>query len=758
MELNLIYNDIKRGFDTPIDIDIGYIKDLCIKIFTLKPKTFDLIYNNDNLNKFDDNTELQEIIESEDNKISIYVKLINGLKQNNSKSLSKVNLKNPNLNMIKIKFDSFNSNYLKLYSNIKEFKIKFHEKFDVIKKLINDFEIDINDINIKIESYFNISEYNKCIEKFNENPEKISENELNILHNNIENCIKDFKIIETQNNYQIKIIDYLNNFIKKFQQIKKCCDNIKQINNFENTITQLELLYEILFNYKLSIFKSISSFNFNDKKNFIIHLKDEFTSTKELPYIDNKKIKQNNFIQNDNNLFQKYQNNVNLFKKRISQTIDLNDDKQENNNSFSPKKNKSNILFNEKDNNQPFPQLENKSRNKIRKLTTRLKIQLSKTENDSLPNLQKKKKIQTKSKEKNKKIDDKKDEKEDKKNIDLDLNKDRTQNLTLKNNINTINNTGNERLRKNSQISLIESLKNQNFKKKKSIFSEDKLLLIEQINKKMSLKNYNKTKYSISLDKKSNEKKSENDSEMRNKENLLLKSDIELLKNEIEKLKNYNNILKNDIEILKNKNENNEKDKEKEKENTIYGKKIFIPVKKISNLKSDSTSNFISKKITFQVNSSRNNSERKERINSDNKILSESKDSKNNKKKEKEKTQITDLSSKLLDLNDFYDNNKEEEEKTPVEKEKINYNRAQNYILDGKNNKSNNLLNDNSNGNVNKNNMKRFSINYTLNEKKIDNNNNNNNDLNNEILVNDLNSQKDDKKKKRKLNKYDFII
>ena len=756
MELNLIYNDIKRGFDTPIDIDIGYIKDLCIKIFTLKPKTFDLIYNNDNLNKFDDNTELQEIIESEDNKISIYVKLINGLKQNNSKSLSKVNLKNPNLNMIKIKFDSFNSNYLKLYSNIKEFKIKFHEKFDVIKKLINDFEIDINDINIKIESYFNISEYNKCIEKFNENPEKISENELNILHNNIENCIKDFKIIETQNNYQIKIIDYLNNFIKKFQQIKKCCDNIKQINNFEKTITQLELLYEILFNYKLSIFKSISSFNFNDKKNFIIHLKDEFTSTKELPYIENKNVKKNNFIQNESNLFQKYQNNINLFKRRISQTIDLNDNKQENNNSFSPKKNKSNILFNEKDNNQPFPQLENKSRNKIRKLTTRLKIQLSKTENDSLPNLQKKKKIQTKSKEKNKKIDDKKDEKEDKKNIDLDLNKDRTQNLTLKNNINTINNTGNERLRKNSQISLIESLKNQNFKKKKSIFSEDKLLLIEQINKKMSLKNYNKTKYSISLDKKSNEKKSENDSEMRNKENLLLKSDIELLKNEIEKLKNYNNILKNDIEILKNKNESNEKDKEKE--NTIYGKKIFIPVKKISNLKSDSTSNFISKKITFQVNSSRNNSERKERINSDNKILSESKDSKNNKKKEKEKTQITDLSSKLLDLNDFYDNNKEEEEKTPVEKEKINYNRAQNYILDGKNNKSNNLLNDNSNGNVNKNNMKRFSINYTLNEKKIDNNNNNNNDLNNEILDNDLNSQKDDKKKKRKLNKYDFII
>ena len=47
-------------------------------------------------------------------------------------------------------------------------------------------------------------------------------------------------------------------------------------------------------------------------------------------------------------------------------------------------------MFKDKDNKEHFPQLENKSRNKIRKLTTRLKIQLSKTENDSLPNLQKK--------------------------------------------------------------------------------------------------------------------------------------------------------------------------------------------------------------------------------------------------------------------------------------------------------------------------------------------------------------------------------
>ena len=122
---------------------------------------------------------------------------------------------------------------------------------------------------------------------------------------------------------------------------------------------------------------------------------------------------------------------------------------------------------------------------------------------------------------------------------------------------------------------------------------------------------------------------------------------------------------------------------------------------------------------------------------------------------------ITDLSSKLLELNESYDDNKDEEEKTPVEKKKINYIRTQNYILDEKNNKNNSLYNDNSNGNIIKKDGKRLSINYTLNEKKVENTNingNNNNELNNENLDNDLNSQKDDKKRRRKLNRYDFII
>ena len=104
---------------------------------------------------------------------------------------------------------------------------------------------------------------------------------------------------------------------------------------------------------------------------------------------------------------------------------------------------------------------------------------------------------------------------------------------------------------------------------------------------------------------------------------------------------------------------------------------------------------------------------------------------------------------------------KMKKKKLQLKKKKINYIRTQNYILDEKNNKNNSLYNDNSNGNIIKKDGKRLSINYTLNEKKVENTNNNgnnNNELNNENLDNDLNSQKDDKKRRRKLNRYDFII
>ena len=69
MELNLIYAGTKCVFDINSNIVLSYIKELCTKIFPLKPKTFELFYNQENLKSYDDNTQLKEIKKNNNNKI-----------------------------------------------------------------------------------------------------------------------------------------------------------------------------------------------------------------------------------------------------------------------------------------------------------------------------------------------------------------------------------------------------------------------------------------------------------------------------------------------------------------------------------------------------------------------------------------------------------------------------------------------------------------------------------------------------------------
>ena len=217
MEINLIYGELKRKFDVPSNVDLNYIKDLCSKIFLLKPNSFELYYNNENLNFLNNNIVLQEIVENEDDKILIYVKSISI----NNKEINKNMIlfpNNKNLNSIKLKFDKFNKNYTKLNLSIKEFKTFFQEKLETLKNLINEFENNSLEIDIKIGNFFNIQEYNNIIEIFNKNPEKLNEEEINNLNKQNENLIKNLKIIETRYKYENKIIEYLNDLIKNFNK------------------------------------------------------------------------------------------------------------------------------------------------------------------------------------------------------------------------------------------------------------------------------------------------------------------------------------------------------------------------------------------------------------------------------------------------------------------------------------------------------------------------------------------------------------
>ena len=764
MELNLIYGEIKRGFDISSSITIGYIKELCIKIFILKPNSFEIFYNNENITSYNDNTELNELIENDEiKKISIYVKL--DKEKKDKKNINYNNLKDNSFKSIKLKFENFSTDFIKVNNKLIEFKTLFKEKFNILNNLFKDFEIDIPEICLKLENYYNIENYNKLKELFNEKI-NINKEELNDINKQFENYIKDIKKMETQNIFEDKIIEFLNELIKLFQKIKKCSSNIKQLDNYNQSINQIDLIYSLLSNIKDKKTKSIS---FQELHNNSLLNNNVSENSIELPLIENKRNKKtkNNFftIQNEN-LYQNYKKNVNLSKKNSSYNNNTTTNKKSEINSLSPKSHYS--LF-----NQSNISTENKSRNKMKRLTKRIKLQLNKNENDDTPTkiiytsdnnetksyLNDNKSIKNDNKDdiqknnflfnltlnsKKSKIDDNKSKKED--------------NLKNENTLNLNNNENNKILdsgNKKFQNNLIDNLKK--LKRHKSIATNDndQLLLLDELSKKLSKKNFPKLQIE-------NE-----DYKLIIEENKNLKNDIELLKNEIEKLKLYNKDLKFDIDNLKNlKFDNNTKN---EKEIYDYHRKITFdqrPEKKMSSNKNNEN-NILPENKNNEENKIENNNINNTNIHNNN--TNENNNNNENKgnitKKGKLKrtnttrAPIFDLSSKLLDVSITDKNSEEMILDTPKNNKKIKYNEIENnFTINEENNKNNigtlyqelqkDLINKNQNRNYNK-------IDYNLNT-HINHNNFINNDINDNNVIKELNEN--EKKRKKRFNKFDFII
>jgi len=765
MELNLIYAGTKCVFDINSNIVLSYIKELCTKIFPLKPKTFELFYNQENLKSYDDNTQLKEIIDNNenDNKISIYVKSFIPKKEKETNLI--LLPKDRNINSIKLKFDNFNRDYIKIAINLKDFKNNYQEKIDKIKDLINDFEINIINIDDRLNNYFNIKNYNKCLEIFKENIENLDEKELLNLNNLIETCIKDFKIIETQYKYENKIINYLNDFINQFEKIKKCSDNIQHMNDFKKTLTELDLLYSILF---YSINKKVKNLSYNGRTNLSLNLKSE--NSIELPIIENDLNKTKyNTLEKENNLFKNYKNNVELMKKNKNHSLSKNFDRKSDIFPLSPKthsifhhqnsisRNKSRLkirgltkklklhlkkFFNNENNDNNITNASNEEENNNKKIDNNLnndKDNINKNQNNTLPNL--------KNIKDNNNINNNEKKKEKYLNEgQLDLNSEISKN-SINLNSNNINNNEEENNKKIKIPSLfINNNKKSTFKPRPNIYvdEKEKQELIEQLSKTLSSK---KKKSRIENQIKDNSiSKDEILTDDKFIENNILKKEIDLLKNEIEKLKNYNNILKNDIDYIKNNQILIKNPEIRNEDKKTTGKKN-INLNDSFNKKSESSNllTFNSKKLKSQIIS-------KGILNEENKYN----DSNDKNYQNKISTPIKDLSSKLLELTPSLKNKNDEEEIifTPIEGKKI----SKDIKMDDLN-----FYDENNNPDLIYNGLKNDKI-QNNNDNNINNYNNINYAIDNKLNDTQLNnysrndSKIENKPHKKKINKFDFII
>ena len=174
MEICLIYGETANEFDIPLNVSISYINDLCLKIFPLQSKKFNIIYNEQNLSELDKETPIQEIFDNNINTpILIYiVPNENEEIENNILSEKDYNY----FRLMKEKFENFNKDFNQSNQEIQQFEKIYKSKSQKLASLFKDFEENTFEINYKINRYYNINHYNFCVQFFQQNQEHLKIN------------------------------------------------------------------------------------------------------------------------------------------------------------------------------------------------------------------------------------------------------------------------------------------------------------------------------------------------------------------------------------------------------------------------------------------------------------------------------------------------------------------------------------------------------------------------------------------------------
>ena len=107
MNLNLIYEGKNYQFDIPNDVTINYIKEIASKIFNYEDKGLQLIFNENNLNIYDDKKFVNQLLKDNEKNITIHLNKKNISNKSNN-VFSNLSIVNSNNNNQKIKKFNYN--------------------------------------------------------------------------------------------------------------------------------------------------------------------------------------------------------------------------------------------------------------------------------------------------------------------------------------------------------------------------------------------------------------------------------------------------------------------------------------------------------------------------------------------------------------------------------------------------------------------------------------------------------------------------
>ena len=505
MNINFIYEGNEYQFDLFSGVTINYIKELAEKIFQYEEKGLDILYNDESISNFDDKLKICDLVKNTDKTVIFCLEKKDIAFKNtilsSNESTNDTNNNNKYYNFIKDKFFRFNRSYAKTIEEISNFEDKLNESLEKLRKQIKDLKNLVLKINEKLNSFYNNNSYDKLISIFDGNKTQLfTEKDLKDLNKKIESIIHNYKYLITQNNFQINIIDYINEKKDFLKLIKIKLYKIQSVNKYEDIIALLEHNFNEYFSNNVP--KNLNINDIDTLDNRYLHSFNEAFNT----FNENKK----NFS------FPKIKS---FDSKNINKLLLDNDTKK----IKLIKKNKSDIHTQSK--NLSLPSTNRNSRNSNNTESVLL---------NKLPIL----------------------DNVDNKTIDSTINSDSKKTKSLKYQINNLNelNDNNSKYKLNSKIKDLENL---------SLNSEVRPKIMEKNNKNIKSRNFQKFDSINSKNMTFDNYNSYNEKRNNNKLPSLYDSIIKSKENDIENLsernnkKNYKNLSNSDIIII-NKEKNDE--------------------------------------------------------------------------------------------------------------------------------------------------------------------------------------------------------
>ena len=273
MNIHLIYEGNKYEFDIPINATIHYIKQLSLKIFKPEEKNINLMYNNENLNNYNENLLLNKFVPEGEKKIIIHLEkpdlnIKNKINQSNISTSDTNNVNDKYFQSMRKKFMKFNSTYLKIIKEISNFDELLEEYIEKIILMIREYEESILKLNEKLNDFYNSKSYDKLIEIFDENQSVgLTEKDLKKLNEEIDSYIINYKYLITQHNFQVNILDFMEQEIDKFKYVKIKLFKVQNEKNYEEIVIFLNKIFSELLLQNKSRNLNNKNFEFENNEN-----------------------------------------------------------------------------------------------------------------------------------------------------------------------------------------------------------------------------------------------------------------------------------------------------------------------------------------------------------------------------------------------------------------------------------------------------------------------------------------------------------